>query len=705
MTKMEGQQERACFEETWKGIYRRHPNNIQEMWNEQEKVSYGNILLRDVEAEEEGGQNKFVTELWEHMDMAYRVRRNIIPMNFKPFQREETIEVTKKMKKGKAPGIDGIKSDMIKVLAKSEVCMENLTECMNMILSSGEVPKEWKISRTRMIRKNIRPMAEDFRPIALTGSTYKIFMSLVKERLESHLRENDIQNELQSGFTNRRRGEDNMFMLRYCVEETFRGRRKLVVTSIDFQKAFDSVNRGKMIETLKKYRVDPKLIEVIARIYSGDNTEVHVREDLRMNIEVSSGVRQGCSGSAVLFKLVVNMIINEVNEERGGFRNEKFRITSLFFADDGLILSGGIQEAKEMIKKVKDISSEYGLEVSQKKSKILIFNEKEKPERLENLKVVKEIKYLGVKVTDKRKLYDEHKKEIIRRMQRMMNMTNCVIEKSVNRVMIGKTYWKSVVLPSVLYASAVIDFRKGEVEKMQRMENSVMRRILRARSYAPICALRGEIGASLMSARIMKERLNYEDSLYDGRNALLKEIYIEMSERRTGWKVTTAEYRREIGLSDRYERVGREKISERVRSWDSDKWRGELENRSSLEIYKMSKRGFGDDEVYDNRKESKLWCEARMNTIRLEDRNRFRGEDIKCKLCGHEREDLSHFLLDCETLGRERAKIKQLQRPHQEDGREIVGSFLFDPRQVEEKKTALWQLYAVREEELRRLEE
>ena len=96
----------------------------------------------------------------------------------------------------------------------------------------------------------------------------------------------------------------------------------------------------------------------------------------------------------------------------------------------------------------------------------------------------------------------------MKKMQRMMNMTSCVIEKSVNRLLIGKTYWKNVVLPSILYASAIIDFKKGEVDKMQVMENSVMRRILRARSYSPICALRGEVGASLMYTRIIKARLN-----------------------------------------------------------------------------------------------------------------------------------------------------------------------------------------------------
>ena len=308
-------------------------------------------------------------------------------------------------------------------------------------------------------------------------------------------------------------------------------------------------------------------------------------------------------------------------------------------------------------------------------------------------------------VTDKKRLFEKHKKEMNVRMNRMMNMTSCVIEKSVNRVLIGKTFWKSMVLPSVLYASSVMDFnRRDEIDKMQVYENSVMRRMLRARSYSPICALRGEVGASLMRTRIMKDRLNYEDSLCCERNLLLREIYVEISGRKSGWSVVTRGYRKEVGLSEKRESVGREVISEKVRKWDSEKWRSELECKSSLEIYRMSKKVFGDENVYDNRRESVLWCEARLNVMKLECRNRFIGEDTTCKLCGSGDEDLIHFMLICSSLNEERAQIQHLQRPHQENAKEVIDSFLFTSGQLEQKKKSLWQLYCSRERKLRRRE-
>ena len=65
-------------------------------------------------------------------------------------------------------------------------------------------------------------------------------------------------------------------------------------------------------------------------------------------------------------------------------------------------------------------------------------------------------------------------------------------------MMIGKVYWKSVVLPSVLSASEVAVWKASERRRLQRIENGVWRKVLGAPGYAPVCTLQGEIGLSLI---------------------------------------------------------------------------------------------------------------------------------------------------------------------------------------------------------------
>ena len=98
----------------------------------------------------------------------------------------------------------------------------------------------------------------------------------------------------------------------------------LALLSVDFKKAFDSIDRGMLIETMKEFGIAKNIIDVIARIYSHDMTYIHLREDLVERMEIGNGIRQGCTGSSVLFKLVTYMIIMEIQKKCHSFNNEKF---------------------------------------------------------------------------------------------------------------------------------------------------------------------------------------------------------------------------------------------------------------------------------------------------------------------------------------------------------------------------------------------
>ena len=53
----------------------------------------------------------------------------------------------------------------------------------------------------------------------------------------------------------------------------------------------------------------------------------------------------------------------------------------------------------------------------------------------------------------------------------MANLAFSVVYRSCDRLLIGKTYWKSVVQPRVLSASSVFVWSRQEKAKLQVMEN------------------------------------------------------------------------------------------------------------------------------------------------------------------------------------------------------------------------------------------
>ena len=75
---------------------------------------------------------------------------------------------------------------------------------------------------------------------------------------------------------------------------------------IDFRKAYDSINRCKLIEVVQvlgKYHANTKIIDMLVQMYSHDVTTISLG-NLQDKIEVTSDSRLGCIISTLLFKMV-----------------------------------------------------------------------------------------------------------------------------------------------------------------------------------------------------------------------------------------------------------------------------------------------------------------------------------------------------------------------------------------------------------------
>ena len=574
-----------------------------------------------------------------------------------------------------------------------------MTQCYKNELERKEKPQEWKTSRTRMKEKTKRPTAKDLRPIALTNTSYKIFMSLLKDEIDDHIYSNDESKETQAGFTKGARIEDNLFILQYVVQESLKRKQQLIMTAVDFKKAYDSVKRETLIKVLMDYKVHPTIIEAVGEIYNEDKTTVTVGKDINKEISVTSGIRQGCTGSPTLFKLITYIIIKELETKGQGFENEWLKIGALFYADDGLILSPTIEDAERNIKILTDIGEKCGLEINKDKSDIIIYNMKEKPEEIAGIRVRENIKYLGVTLDDKKNMFKTQKKKMIENTRRLGNMAYSVINKSCNKLLMGKTYWKNIALPSILYASSVINMTESEIKEIQRIENSVGRQILGAPKYAPVCTLRGEIGMSTMKTRIIEGRLKYMKHIEEGNNELLKRIWTEIKDDGNNqWRNTTLKYMEETNITNReIQNLKMKEIKRKIRNEDTRQWQEEMENKVTLSIYKKWKKEIKEEQVYDNRPSSVIWYRARSNCLNLENRNRHQGGNTTCKLCNLDEENIIHFVLHCPYLQEIRNKIEEFQRPYQENEEGIIGHFLFPKNNINKKKEILYEMWRKRE--------
>ena len=87
----------------------------------------------------------------------------------------------------------------------------------------------------------------------------------------------------------------------------------LYINFIDYEKAFDNVDRETMWKLLRHYGFPKKIISLIRCTFQDMSCKIVHAGQLSESFEVKTGVRQGCLLSPFLFLLVIDWIIKDHN--------------------------------------------------------------------------------------------------------------------------------------------------------------------------------------------------------------------------------------------------------------------------------------------------------------------------------------------------------------------------------------------------------
>ena len=141
------------------------------------------------------------------------------------------------------------------------------------------------------------------------------------------------------------------------------------------------------------------------------------------------------------------------------------------------------------------------------------------------------MKYLGMEINDGIDIFENQKKRMKEKAETIAKNTYAVIEKCCNKILIGKTFWKGVALPSILMGNQVANLNLTQVNELQTIENGVYRKILGAAHGTVLETMRGDIGASLMESRIMENKILFVKNINEGNNELMKKNLEKNEER------------------------------------------------------------------------------------------------------------------------------------------------------------------------------
>ena len=113
-------------------------------------------------------------------------------------------------------------------------------------------------------------------------------------------------------------------------------------------------------------KIDTAVVDLVARLYSEDRTELTLGE-MKKEIRVNSGIKQGCPFSTTLFKIVTFMIIKELEREVS-YDVKGENISLLWYADDSMLFARSREDAERNMAVVEEVGEKYGLKINREKS-------------------------------------------------------------------------------------------------------------------------------------------------------------------------------------------------------------------------------------------------------------------------------------------------------------------------------------------------
>ncbi|CAH8498299.1 unnamed protein product, partial [Schistosoma bovis] len=402
-----------------------------------------------------------------------------LPIDVNPPTTEEIRMAVRQIKNGKAAGPDNIPAEALK--SDIEATTSMLYLLFKKIWEEEQVPMDWKEGHlVKIPKKGDLSKCENYRGITLLSIPGKVFNRLLLNRMKDAV---DAQlRDQQAGFRKDRSCTDQIATLRIIVEQSVEWNSSLYINFIDYEKAFDSVDRRTLWKLLRHYGIPEKIVNIIRNSYDGLQCKVVHGGQLTDAFQVRTGVRQGCLLSPFLFLLVVDWIMKtSTSEEKHGIQwTAQNQLDDLDFADDLALLSHTHEQMQMKTASVAAVSASVGLSIHKGKTKVLKFKaENSNPITLdgETLEDVESFTYLGSIIDEQGGSDADVKARIGKARVAFLQLKNIWNSKQLStniKVRIFNTNVKAVLL----YGAETWRTTTTTIKKVQVFINSCLRKIL-----------------------------------------------------------------------------------------------------------------------------------------------------------------------------------------------------------------------------------
>lgn len=236
-------------------------------------------------------------------------------------------------------------------------------------------PESWKEGEiVPVVKKGEGDTVEEYRGITLMPSAYKVYATVLAERLREEVERGRVIPQSQAGSRKGMGTIDNIYVLNYLINRQIHMKGgRLVALFVDLKVAFDSVDREVLVGMLRGRGISDGVTERVVELLRETKSRVRVGKEVGGTFWTARGVRQGCPLSPLLFNIMLADVEEELGKVKwGGVKLGEGKVYTLAYADDMVLLAEN-EDEMSMLERLEEYLGKKNLELNTKKTKILRF--------------------------------------------------------------------------------------------------------------------------------------------------------------------------------------------------------------------------------------------------------------------------------------------------------------------------------------------
>ena len=192
----------------------------------------------------------------------------------------------RKIKNRKAAGLDEITPEVWKTRQFDDILLRHCYSVYNQNLIDRWI-KGWILP---FPKKGDLELAKNYRGITLTSIAAKIYNALLRNCIEPKI--DNILRKNQNGFRRNKSTTSQILTIRRILEGVRAKNLQVTILFFDFNKAFDSIHRGKVEQILLAYGIPKETLAAIMILYRNNKVKVRSPDGDTDYFDIVAGIVQ-----------------------------------------------------------------------------------------------------------------------------------------------------------------------------------------------------------------------------------------------------------------------------------------------------------------------------------------------------------------------------------------------------------------------------